>query len=160
GYDWDLNERGPAEKAITGRLTLLPGHYLVEIYVNGELLTSGSFTIADEKVLPVPPVSALTPGLRNGVGDLKFGDDFADNTHGWWTGTTERSRDGHVDGGEYVLRLTTVDDYWRVSCMDCGPYNDFYYEATARYVDGPTEWGFGLVARADVAMNNLYYFII
>jgi len=47
-----------------------------------------------------------------------------------------------------------------VTCEDCGPFDDVYYEANVRYVSGPTDFGYGLIVRGDRGMERGYLFSI
>src|SRR5206468_2424879 len=60
----------------------------------------------------------------------------------------------------YLLSLKQADDYWSVSCVDCASFTDFYYEVNARFIDGPPDWGYGLIARATTSTRAFYYFFI
>ena len=120
-YDWALAENSSAEKQIAGRLTLLPGEYRVEIYGDGELLTEGTFTLSGVKQLPAPSTVSISPVARVSIGSVLLADDFADNTHGWWTGNIERTRESKPADAELSVHLTQKDDYWRLDVPGLRP---------------------------------------
>jgi hypothetical protein len=114
----------------------------------------------DDTTLPELSIANVNPSAKVTTGSLLLGDDFADNSHGWWTGSIDQTRLGKVGDGEYTLSLSKSGDYWRTTCLDCAKFSDFYYETTVRFIDGPTDWGYGLVARANTSMRDFYYFFI
>jgi tetratricopeptide (TPR) repeat protein len=159
-YDWALDVNSTAEKQISGRLTLQPGEYRVEIYGDGELLTEGTFILSSEQRLPAPQTAVINPSARVSVANVLLADDFADNTHGWWTGRTDGTRVGTPAAGKFSVHVTDANDFWSLTCEDCGKFDNFYYEVGTRYVSGPETCCYGVVARADLAMENFYLFLI
>ncbi len=157
---WVLDVDSSAEKKINSRLSLSAGHYDVEIYGDGELLSSGSFDVDQEATLAVPPTARTTPSASVSVGNMLLADDFENNNHGWWTGTVDRGRDGKIANGEYTVVTHRKDDLWRVTCMMCGNLDNVYYEVSTRYVAGPGDWGYGLTLRSNKAMDDVYLFLI
>jgi len=142
----------------------MPGRYDVEVYGDGELLASGTFEIDEKETLAMPPPSDLRPSAPVAVGNLLLYDDFANNAHGWWTGNANadvsRLKEARIQNGEYIVLTHKKDTSWRVTCADCGTFDDGYYEATVRYVSGPTNFGYGLVVRGDSGMDHGYLFSI
>jgi tetratricopeptide (TPR) repeat protein len=159
-YPWELEESGAAQRLINSRTILRPGRYEVEVYGNGELMTTGAFEVDVSSDLPTPLPANARPTAPVSVGNLLFADDFANNHHGWWTGDTDRGREVKIANGAYEIVTHIKDDFWRTTCFDCGLYDDVYVEANTRYVAGPTDWGYGLIVRADAGMDNLYEFLI
>ncbi len=161
-YDepWALDPDGNAEKKLNYRFILKPGHYDVELYGNGELLSTGSLDIGEDTPLPVTLPSNARPSANVSVGNLSFADDFVNNHQGWWTGTINRDDEGRIEDNAYVVKTTLPDSRWRVTCEYCGGQQDVYYEANTRYRSGPTNWGYGLSVRADAAMRSMYLFVM
>lgn len=160
-YEWDLDENSTAQKKIgTLRRALQPGLYRVEIYGDGELLTEGTFTLSSANPLTAPATATINPVARVAVGNVLLADDFADNTHGWWSGAIDRTRESKPADGELSVRTTGKDNFWRAACQDCGSFDNFYYEVGTRFAAGPEDQAYGIVARADLAMRNFYLFLI
>jgi hypothetical protein len=162
--DWELKAAGSAEKKIDSWFVLEPGRYDVEVYVDGELLSTGAFEVDESETLTVAPPSTASPSAPVSVGPLLFSDDFANNNHGWWTGTFDENgnaeNEGKIMNGEYSIVTHVKDSSWRVTCEACGNFDNFYYEVNTRYVRGSTDSGYGLVFRADKKKHNLYLFAI
>ncbi|MCA1552984.1 MAG: FAD binding domain-containing protein, partial [Chloroflexi bacterium] len=161
-YDepWTLSDEGTAQKKLNYRFIMLPGRYDVEIYAQGVLLARGGFDIDEEAPLPVELPSDARPSANVSVGGVVFADDFANNNHGWWSGTIDEADRGRIADGEYTIKTDVQDSRWRTTCEYCGEQSDIYYEATTRYVGGPSDWGYGLAVRADRAFENGYLFDI
>jgi len=161
---WGLATDGGAEKKISSWFVMVPGRYDVEVYGDGELLASGTFEIDEKETLAMPPPSDLRPSAPVAVGNLLLYDDFANNAHGWWTGNANadvsRLKEARIQNGEYIVLDHKKDTSWRVTCEDCGTFDDVYYEANVRYVSGPTDFGYGLVLRSDSGMDHGYLFSI
>lgn len=155
---WPLEVSGSEQKGIDSWFVLEPGRYDVEVYGDGELLSSGSFEVDASKTLTVTAPSNATPSAPVSVGPLLFSDDFANNNHGWWTGTIDQ--EGKILNGEYSIVSHQKDSAWAPTCEACGDLDNFYYEANTRYVQGPTDSraGYGLVVRGDRGMHQQEYF--
>ncbi len=161
---WGLAANGGAEKKISSWFIMAPGRYDVEVYGDGELLARGTFEIDEKETLAMPPPSDLRPSAPVTVGTLLLYDDFANNAHGWWTGNASadvsRLKEARIQNGEYIVLTHKKDTSWRVTCEDCGTFDDVYYEANVRYVSGPTDFGYGLIVRGDSGMDSGYLFSI
>ncbi len=161
---WGLAANGGAEKKISSWFIMAPGRYDVEVYGDGELLARGTFEINEKETLAMPPPSDLRPSAPVTVGTLLLYDDFANNAHGWWTGNASadvsRLKEARIQNGEYIVLTHKKDTSWRVTCEDCGTFDDVYYEANVRYVSGPTDFGYGLIVRGDSGMERGYLFSI
>jgi tetratricopeptide (TPR) repeat protein len=163
-YNWDLADTGSAVKRIDSWWDLAPGRYDVEVYGDGELLATGTFVIDDQKTLAPPPPVDIRPTAPVNVGDLIFYDDLVNNIRGWWSSSGSlaegTAKNAVIENGEYRMVDHKKDTVWRVTCEACGSYDDFYYEATARYVSGPNNYGYGLAFRGDRGMDQMYLFQI
>jgi len=161
---WGLKTAGSAEKKINSWFLLEPGRYDVEVYGSGELLAADSFVIDEKQTLPIAPPSSALPNAPVNVANLVFSDDFANNNHGWWSGNANADvsnlTEGKIEKGEYVIMTHKKDKVWRVTCNDCGNLDDFYYEATSRYIQGPNDYGYGLAVRGNRGMDQMYLFVI
>ena len=155
---WPLEVSGKEQKGIDSWYVLKPGRYDVEVYGDGEWLSSGSFEVDASETLTVTAPSNATPGAPVRVGLLLFSDDFANNNHGWWTGAIDQ--EGKILNGEFSIVTHVKDGRWRVTCEACGGLDNFYYEANTRYIQGATNWGYGLVVRGDRGMHQGYLFSI
>ncbi len=162
--NWGLKKDGGAEKKIDSWYILAAGHYEVEVYGNGELIGSGAFDIAPTMTLTPTFAANVKPSAPVTVGDLLLADDFADNSLGWWSGTTSEqgaaNDEGTIANGEYAIVQHEAASAWAVTCNACGNLGDIYYEATARYGSGPKDYGYGLVLRGDRGMKQKYLFEI
>jgi hypothetical protein len=112
---------------------LLPGQYTSEVYVQGELLASGTFT-----VLP---------------GEIALQDEFSDPTSGWSTEDTEISAKWYEGGQLHALvkeaSWVTYSTYDPPGGMT---FDDFYLEVDAALVEYPEPGGeVGVVVRRDGA---------
>lgn len=162
---WNLQTNGSAEKKINSWFVMAPGRYDVEVYGDGELLSTGTFEISQKETLTFPPpLNVSPPSAPVSVGALLFYDDFANNDHGWWTGNANadiaRRTEAKIQNGEYTVLTHKQDTSWRVTCEDCGNLDDGYYEVNTRYVNGATDCGYGLVLRSDRGMDHGYLFSI
>jgi tetratricopeptide (TPR) repeat protein len=161
---WGLANTGGAEKKINSWFIMPAGRYDVEVYGDGELLTTGSFDIDDKETLTVPLAGDARPNVPVNVGNLVFYEDFANNHHGWWTGNANadpaRLNEGTIRDGEYLIVTHKKDVSWRVTCEDCGNLDDVYFEANTRYVRGSATYPYGLVLRGDRGVDQTYLFSI
>lgn len=160
---WDLQVNGGAEKKIDSWFVMAPGRYDVEVYGDGELLSTGTFEISQKETLTFPPpLNIRPPSAPVSVGALLFYDDFANNDHGWWTGNanTDASRrtEAKIEKGEYIVLSHKQGTAWRVTCADCGNLDNGYFEVSTRYVSGATNYGYGLILRGDAGMDHGYLF--
>ncbi len=162
--NWGLAVAGSAVKKIDSWFVMTPGRYDVEVYGDGELLSSGTFTIDENEALPVQLPGNVLPTAQVNAGALIFYDDFANNNHGWWSSSGSSvkgtAKDSRIENGEYRIVSHKQGYGWSVTCEDCGQFDDLYYEATARYVGGPKDYGYGLVLRGDRGMDQRYLFLI
>lgn len=159
---WNLQVNGGAEKKIDSWFVMAPGRYDVEVYGDGELLSTGTFEIDPNETL-VPPLSNnLGPSAPVSVGSLLLYDHFVNNHRGWWTGNANadvsRRQEAKIHNGEYILLNYKKGTSWRVTCEACGNLDDAYYEVNTRYVSGASDYGYGLVLRGDRGMNHGYLF--
>ncbi len=161
---WDLQTSGGAEKKMDSWFVMAPGRYEVEVYGDGELLSTGTFEIDEQENLTPPRVRSVSPSAPVEVGNLLLYDDFINNHRGWWTGNANadvsRRTEAKIEKGEYIVLTHKKDTAWRVTCKDCGNLDDGFYEVSARYVSGPTNYGYGLVLRGDSGMDHGYLFSI
>ena len=161
---WDLLATGSAVKKIDSWFVMAPGRYDVEVYGDGELLSGGTFAIDEKEALPVSAPANASPTARVKVGGLIFYDDFANNNHGWWSSSGSSAKgtakNSQTENGEYRIVSHKPDSSWRVTCEDCGAFADLYYEATARYIGGPKDYGYGLALRGDRGIDQMYLFLI
>lgn len=161
---WDLQTSGGAEKKIDSWFVMAPGRYEVEVYGDGELLSTGTFEIDEQENLTPPRVRSVLPSALVEVGNLLLYDDFINNHRGWWTGNANadvsRWTEAKIEKGEYIVLTHKKDTAWRVTCKDCGNLDDGFYEVSTRYVSGPTNYGYGLVVRGDSGMDHGYLFSI
>ncbi len=162
--DWTLEMQGAAEKKIDSWYILPTGNYRVDVYGNGELIGSGSFDIASTTTLTPTLAGNIRPSAAVNVGSVLLADDFASNDLGWWSGTMSdegtTNDEGNIANGEYTIVQHQAESAWSVTCDACGDLGDFYYEATARYVSGPKDYGYGLVVRGNRGMKEKYLFEI
>ncbi|MCX7840779.1 MAG: Ig-like domain-containing protein, partial [Anaerolineae bacterium] len=161
---WNLQVNGGAEKKIDSWFVMKPGRYTVEVYGDGELLSTGTFEIDTNEILTLPLVGDIRPSAPVSVSTLLLYDDFINNHRGWWTGNASadvsRRKEATIQNGEYILLSHKKDTIWRVTCADCGNLDDGYYEVNTRYVSGPTDYGYGLMLRSDRGMDHGYLFSI
>ncbi len=161
---WGLETTGSATKEINSWFVMAPGLYDVQVYGDGEMLASGSFQIDEKETLNVPTNATVPPSVAVPVGQLLLYDDFADNHHGWWSTSGSAAKgtlkNATIQAGEYRMVSHRQDNKWRVTCEDCGPFADVYYEATARLVKGPKDYGYGLALRGDRGMDEMYLFLV
>jgi hypothetical protein len=160
-YDdkWNLEESGPVVKRINSWYVLLPGLYELDIYVNGELLQSGSFEISTESQLKNPLPDDLQPAAPVSVNTLFLHETFDNNNANWWTGSGLDKHEGQV-AGELEIVTHNQERMFTSSCTFCGTTSNFYIEADARYVSGPVDRGYGLVYRGEVNFKTFYTFLI
>jgi hypothetical protein len=128
---WTLGESGTTNVSLyTQSGTLNPGTYKLELYVDGELLQSGTFTI--EKAGPVPSKTPKPPVAR-----------AAKITYAAW------------DGGKYQIHVMNIDgsgDAWLVGPGDGpswkpdGSLISFYGEEGISTVEGEGGNGLWVVA--------------
>jgi serine/threonine-protein kinase len=84
-------------------------------------------------------------------------DDFLDNKNGWW-----ESAMAYFENGKYFVRsLSAENSYW-ITCLKCGAWADFVYEAQIAKVEGSDSIPYGLVFRdsGPGPERNLYSFHI
>lgn len=160
---WDLQVNGGAEKKIDSWFVMAPGRYDVEVYGDGELLSTGTFEISQKETLTFPPpLNIRPPSAPVSVGALLFYDDFANNDHGWWTGNANaevsQRTEAKIEQGKYIVLTHKQGTVWRVTCADCGDLDNGYFEVSTRYVNGPTNYGYGLILRSDAGMEHGYLF--
>ncbi|TAH49136.1 MAG: hypothetical protein EYC68_18585 [Chloroflexota bacterium] len=144
--DWSLQQAGSAQRKIDSWFIMGAGTYDVEVYGNGQLLTSGRFQIM--------PASTAKPDLPIDVESVAFADSLSDNCAAWSLG------DGAVSVGELHIVTREQDHSYQSICRYCDAVDDFYYEANARYVTGAEDFGYGLVYRSDASKKNFYEFAI
>lgn len=156
---WNLEEHGPVVRRLNSWYVMLPGLYELEIYVNGELVQSGSFEISPQEQLVNELPTGLEPAAPVPVGKLILAETFDNNNANWWTGSGVVQEEGTVAG---TLDMVThqKDHAFSSSCTPCNPPADMYVEADASYVSGPTDLGYGLIYRAEVNLNTFYTFLI
>jgi tetratricopeptide (TPR) repeat protein len=161
---WNLQVNGAAEKKIDSWFVMAPGRYDVEVYGDGELLSTGTFEIDTNETLVPPLARDLRPSAPVTVSNLLLYDDFVNNHRGWWTGNASadvsRLTEAKIQSGEYIVLNHKQGKVWRVTCEDCGDLNDAYYEVNTRYISGATDYGYGLIIRSDRGMNHGYLFSI
>jgi len=115
-FDWALGESGTTWIAnIHGDEGLNPGRYDWELYVEGQLLQSGTFVVAQEAAIPT----------------TIFSDDFSDPSSGWHVGSDEDVEYGYSNGEYYVL-VKTPD--WVAWGNPSRTFTDFRLEVDARLV--------------------------
>ncbi len=156
---WNLEEHGPVVRAINSWYLLLPGTYELEIYVNGELVQSGSFEITPQPELKNDLPTNLRPGAPVPVGKLLFHEDFDNNNVNWWTGSGVVQEEGDING-ELDMVTHEPDHAFSSSCTLCSTPNDFYLQTDVRYVQGQTDYGYGLIYRSTVNLSSFYAFLI
>ncbi len=156
---WNLPDEGPVVKKVNSWYVLPPGQYDLEIYVDGELVSDGSFEISTEPVLTDPLPSDAQPKAPVSVGKLLYADDFDNNNANWWTGSGVVQQEGDVDQNLTIV-THAADRSFSSSCTPCGPYSDFYLEVDTRYVSGPKDYGYGIIYRGEVDLNTFYTFLI
>lgn len=158
---WTLDTEGDAVKKVNSWYVLRPGLYELEVYANGELLTTGSFVISDKTAaeLKTPLPAEARPAAPVPVGALIFADDFDNNNANWWTGSPASRQESVIDG-KFTLVTRAQERTFLSTCAECGRLNDFYFEADTRYVSGPTNYGYGLVFRGSSGLDRFYSFAI
>lgn len=156
---WNLQQDGPVVKRVNSWYVPSPGLYELEVYVNGDLVQSGAFTISTQSELLNPPPTNAKPDAPVAVGKLLYGENFDNNYANWWTGTAALEQEGDVDGA-LTLATRMQDRSFTVSCTLCGPFQNFYYEADTRFVSGPLDYGYGLAFRGTSDMTSTYTFSI
>ena len=134
GLWWRL---GPKEGGLD------PGDYEVQLYVEGQLAQSGTFTVLGAEASPT------TEGLL-------YSDDFSDPSSGWDVYSDEDSDKGYSDGEYYILVKTTDLVSWGNPGRT---FTDFRLEVDARKVAGPDDNQFGVIARYRDS-DNFYVFAI
>jgi hypothetical protein len=131
----------------------------MEVYVDGELVQTGSFQISTRAQLTNALPEGLKPVAPVSVGKLLMHESFDNNNANWWTGTPANKEEGEIAGD---LQIVTHDPNRTMvsSCSTCSATQDFYLEADARKVSGPDDHGYGLVYRAVVDFSSFYAFLI
>ncbi|MGB5933984.1 MAG: sugar-binding protein, partial [Anaerolineae bacterium] len=121
-----------------------PGNYEVQLYLEGQLAQSGTFTVTGIEVGPTPEMVLL------------YSDDFSDPSSGWTVSSDEDVEKGY-SGGEYYILVKKPN--W-VSWGYAGrTFTDFRLEVDARKVAGPDLNELGVVVRRR-DNDNLYMFVI
>lgn len=156
---WNLDETGPVVKKLNSWYILSSGQYVLEVYVDGELVSAGSFEISTAPTLPTPLPADAAPTASVQVDQLLYADSFDNNNANWWTGSGVAAQEGDVDGN-LTLVTRAKDKSFSSSCTPCGPYRDFYFEADTRYVSGPVDYGYGLTYRGAVDFSSYSTFLI
>jgi hypothetical protein len=120
---------------------LAPGEYELEVYVRGELLGGGAFTVLDGSVV-----------LQDGFGSA---------TTDWKTWDGEDSRVWQEDERLHVLITTEAWMAYPTYAPEAGgAYGDVYVEADAALVDLPEEGGdYGLIVRR-AQEGDYYQFVV
>jgi hypothetical protein len=115
---------------------LLPGEYTSEIYVQGDLLASGTFFVLE--------------------GEVAFQDQFSDPTSGWSTVDSDTSGKWYENGQLHVqAREASWVTYSVYDPPGGATFDDFYLEVDTALIEYPEPGGeAGVIVRRDGA---LYY---
>jgi hypothetical protein len=129
----DGDERGQSWLRRINEDGLLPGEYTCEIYVGGELLASGGFTVLE--------------------GEVVLQDGFSDPTSGWSTDDSEISQKWY-EGGQFHALVKEAN--WVTYSVYDPPggatFGDVYLEVDVALVEYPEQGGeVGIVTRRDDA---------
>jgi tetratricopeptide (TPR) repeat protein len=156
---WNLETDGPVVKRVNSWYVLLPGLYELEVYVNGEMVQTGSFEISPQSQLTNTLPVALQPSVPLNVNKLYLDETYDNNNANWWTGSGVVKETSTIDG-ELTMLTTQPDHAFTSSCTPCGVPFNFYMEADTRYVQGPTDAAYGLIYRGQVNLSSFYAFLI
>ena len=115
-FDWNLGESGATWIAnLENEDGLQPGRYGWELYVEGELATSGSFAVG-------------------AVAALLFEDDFSDPGSGWEVGDYDGGSVGYKDGIYFAISKGDGNNMWGVANRS---FSDLVVEVDATQVSAP-----------------------
>ena len=145
---WGWGEEGGLSWWIGDEAGLDPGGYEAQLYVEGQLAQSGTFTITGVEVSPTPQAQRLI-------------DTFDDNRNGWYEGEDEAGNTvAVVEGAYHIVSIYEegVDNFlWGPSGV--GPFANFDLDVDATQVEGTDNNEIAVVFGVQDA-SNLYEFAI
>jgi hypothetical protein len=119
-FTWSLGESSGALwiSNLSNENGLIPAQYDWELYVDGDLVATGSFVVGGE---------ALSPTL--------FEDDFSDSSSGWVVGTTDEGSVGYRDG---VYSVTSTENATPVWGMANQSFSDLIIDVDTTQASAPS----------------------
>ena len=99
----------------------------------------------------IAPSGTSEPPRATQTSTWLLAEDFADNTNGW---TTDDKM--FLENGAFHLKETDEGYSRWSSCLRCGPFTDFAYEALLSKLEGPDNFPYGITFRSSSAGRYVF----